>query len=108
MALVGSADAQSSVHVHIVTSHVQANQTLEHDSPAGPGGAQENEQARGSAAVRDHIQDGAEGGRLVVVPSSIAIQCIQQTRHTIEDRAGARVKGHVVERGDGKDHTEVP
>lgn len=42
VALAGSAHAESSVHVHVVAGHVQADETLEEDSPSGPGGAQED------------------------------------------------------------------
>jgi len=107
VALVGSTDTQSSVHVHIVTGEVQGNQTLEDNRPARPGGAQEDEQAGSGAAIRDHIQHGTECGRLTVVPGSIAIQRVQQTRHAVENGTGARVEGHVVEGRDGKNHSEI-
>lgn len=77
VALIGATHTQRRIHVHVVTGQIQANQPLENDSPSGPGGAQEDDQTRGRAAVRDHIQHGAEGGRLVEVPRRISIQCIK-------------------------------
>lgn len=65
VALARTAHGQSRVHVHIMTSQVQANQALEQDCPSRPGGAQEDEQTRSRTAIRDHVQDRAERGRLV-------------------------------------------
>ena len=108
VALVGPAHAQRRIHVHVVTGQVQRDQTLENDGPPGPGGAQEDQQARGGAAVRHHVQDRAESGRLVEIPRRISIQCIQQTRYAIKEGAGARVQRHVIEGCDGEDDAEVP
>jgi hypothetical protein len=96
VALAGSAHAQSGVHVHIVAGHIQTNQSLEDDSPTGPGGTEEDQETRGCAAVSHHVQHRAEYGRLVEVASRIAVKRVQQTRHRVEERAGSRVEGHVV------------
>lgn len=108
VALVGTTHAQRSVHVHVVTGQVQANQTLEDDSPSGPGGAQEDNQARGRATVGHHIQHGAESGRLVKVTRRITIQCVEQARDAVKKRTRARVEGHVVEGCESKDNSEIP
>lgn len=107
VALIGTTHTQRRIHVHVVTGQIQANQALENDSPSGPGGAQEDDQTRGRAAVRHHIQHGAEGGRLVEVPRRISIQCIKQTRHAIQKGACSGVEGHVVEGCEGKDDSEI-
>lgn len=74
VALVGSTHAESRVHVHVVTGHVEADQTLEDDCPTRPGGAQEDQQTSGCAAVSHHVQDCTEGGRLVEITRCVAIQ----------------------------------
>lgn len=79
VALIGTTHAQGGIHVHVVTGQVQADQTLEDDSPSGPGGAEEDDQARGCAAICHHVQHGAEGGRLVEITRRISIQCVKQT-----------------------------
>lgn len=108
VALVGSTTAQSGVHVHVVARHVQADQSLEDNGPPRPCGAQKDQQTRRGAAICHHVQDRTESGRLIEVSGSISIQCIQQTGHAIQDGAGARVKGHVVEGGNGEDDSGVP
>jgi hypothetical protein len=107
MALLGPAHGQRGVHVHVVAREVEGDQTLEEDGPAGEGGRQENQQTRRGAAVRDHVQDGAEARRLLEVARGIAVQRIQQARDAVQERAGARVQRHVVERGDGEDDARV-
>lgn len=108
MTLVGTTHTQRSVHVHVVTGQVQADQALKDDSPSGPGGAQEDNQARSRAAVGHHVQHGAEGGRLVKVTRCISIQCVEQTRHAVQKRTCARVEGHIVEGRESKDNSEIP
>jgi hypothetical protein len=92
----GSAHTQSRVHVHVVTGHIQTNQSLEDDSPAGPGRAEEDQETRGCATVSHHVQHRAEGSRLVEVASCISVQRVQQTRHRVKERTGSGVEGHVV------------
>lgn len=108
VALIRATHAQRGIHVHVVTSQIQADQTLENNGPSGPGRAQENDQAGGSAAVRHHVQHSAEGGRLVEVTRRISIQRVEQTRHAIEKGTCSRVEGHVIKGCDGKDDSEIP
>lgn len=107
VALAGPPHAEGGVHVHVVARHVQRDQTLEDDRPARPGGAQEDQEARGRAAVCYHVQDGTVRGRLFKVPSGISVQRIQQTRDTVEDGASPRMEGHVIKRRNGEDDSEV-
>lgn len=55
VALVGTTHAQGSIHMHVVTGKIQADQALEDNRPAGPGGAQENQQTRSRATIRHHV-----------------------------------------------------
>ena len=102
MALAGSAHAESSVHVHVVTGHIQADETLEDDGPAGPSRAEEDQKTRGSAAIGDHVQHCTESGGLVEVSCCITVQAVQQTGHRVEEGTGPGVEGHVVQRGEGQ------
>lgn len=96
VALTGSAHAQGRVHVHVVTGHVETNQSLEDDGPTGPGGAEEYKETRSCAAVSDHVQHRTKGGGLIEVASCITVQPVQQTRYRVKEGAGSRVEGHVV------------
>lgn len=107
VALVRATHAQSGIHVHVVTGQIQADQALENNGPPGPGGAQENDQARGRAAVRHHIQHSTKGGRLIEVTRRISIQCVEQTRDAIKQGTCSRVEGHVIKGCDGEDDSEV-
>ena len=107
VALAGSPHAEGGVHVHVVARHVQRDQTLEDDRPARPSGTQENQEARGRATIRHHVQDGTKSGGLFEVPSGISVQRIQQTRDTVKNGASPRVEGHVVKRRDGEDDSGV-
>lgn len=82
--------------MHVVTGHVQADETLEENSPSGPGGAQEDKETCGSAAVGHHVQHSTEGGGLVEVSCCITVQTVQQTGHRVEEGAGPGVEGHVI------------
>lgn len=94
--LTGSSHAQSCIHVHVMTGHIQTDQGLEDDCPTGPGRAEEDQETRRCAAVSHHVQDRTEGSRLVEVASGITVQPVQQTRHCVKERAGSRMEGHVV------------
>lgn len=96
VARVGASNNQSGVHVHVVAGEVERNQALEDDGPSRKGRRQENQQARGGAAVRDHVQDGAEASRLVKGSGSISIESVEQARDAVEQGARARVQGHIV------------
>lgn len=76
VAHVRAAHAESGVHVHIVTGHVQADQALEDDGPTRPRRAQEHQQTSSSATISHHVQHCAECSRLVEVSRSISIQRI--------------------------------
>lgn len=82
--------------MHVVAGHVQADETLEEDGPPGPGGAQEDQETRGSAAVGNHVQHCTKGGGLVEVSCCITVQGVQQTGHRIEEGAGPGMEGHVI------------
>lgn len=73
VALAGTSHAERRVHVHVVTSHIQRNQTLEDDRPPGPGRAEEHQQTRCCAPIRHHVQHGTEGSRLVEVSCRISV-----------------------------------
>lgn len=79
VALAGTTPAQSSIHVHVMAGHVQANQALENNGPPRPGRAQENKQTSSCATVCHHIKHGTKGGRLVEISRGVSIQGIQQT-----------------------------
>lgn len=79
VAHVRAAHAESGVHVHIMTGHVQADQALEDDGPTRPRGAQEHQQTSSSTTISHHVQHCAKCSRLVKVSCGIAIQRIQQT-----------------------------
>lgn len=102
VAVVGAAHGQRRIHVHVVAGKVERNQALEHDGPAREGRRQEDEQARRGAAVRDHVKDGAEAGRLLKVPRSIAVEGVEEAGYAVQQRACAGMQGHVIERGDGE------
>lgn len=103
VALARTTHAQSGIHVHVMTCHVQTDQTLEDDGPSWPSRAQEHKQAGSCATVRHHVKHCAEGCRLVEVPRRVPIQGIEQARNTVQKGACTRMKRHVVERSDGKD-----
>lgn len=78
VARIRAAHNQSSVHVHVVAGEVECNQALEDDGPSREGRGQEDQQARGSAAVRDHVQDSAKASRLVKSSRSIPVESVEQ------------------------------
>lgn len=84
MARVGTANNQGSVHVHVVAGEVERNQALEDDGPSREGRGQEDKQARGGAAIRDHIQDSAKASRLVEGSGSISVESVKQARNAVE------------------------
>lgn len=108
VALGGTTHAQSCIHVHVMASHIQANQALEDDCPARPGRAQENKKACSCATVCYHVEHSTEGGRLVEITCRIPIQGIQQARNTVKEGASTRVKWHIVEGSNGEDYACIP
>lgn len=77
VALAGTTTAQGGIHVHVMASHVQANQSLENNGPPRPGRAQKNKQTSGCATIRHHVKHGTKGGRLVEISGGISIQGVQ-------------------------------
>lgn len=104
---IGAINDQGRVHVDVVASEIERNQALENDGPPRKGRREEDEEARRSATIRDHVENSTESSRLIKCASSIAIESIEQARHTVEERAGSWVKRHVIERGEGEDDTEI-
>lgn len=107
VALAGTSHAQGRVHVHVVTGHVQSDQALEDNGPSWPGGAQEDQQTRGRAPIRHHVQHRTKCGRLVIVARRISIQSIQQARHAVKEGARPRVQRHIVEGGHRQHNTRI-
>ena len=107
VAVLGAAHGQGGVHVDVVARQVERDEALEDDGPAREGGRQEHQQAGGGAAVRHHVEDGAEARRLLKVAGGVAVEGVEQAGHAVEERAGARVQRHVVERGEGEDDARV-
>lgn len=107
VARVGAADDEGGVHVHVVAGKVEGNEALEDNGPAGKGGREEDEQARGGAAVGDHVEDGAEAGGLLKDAGGLAVEGIEEARDAVEERARPGVQGHVVEGGKGEDDAHV-
>lgn len=103
----GAAHGEGGIDVDVVAGEVERDKALEDDGPAGEGGGQEDEQAGGRAAVGHHVEHRAEARGLLKVARGIAVEGVEEARDAVEDRAGARVQRHVVERGDGQDDARV-
>ena len=107
MALVLAPHAERRIHVHVVAGQIQTDEPLKYYAPPGKGAREENEQARRGAAVRHHVQHGAEFGLLVKVSRRHAVQRIEQAGYAVEERACARVERHVIEGGNGEHDARV-
>ena len=83
MAVTYAAHDQSRVHVHVVTGEVETDEALEEDGPARECGGEEDQKARCCAAVRHHVQDGAEARRLAEVSGSVAVEGVEEARDTV-------------------------
>lgn len=105
--LVAPAHAQRRVHVHVMTGQVEGDQALENDAPAREGARQEDQQTRGGAAVRHHVEDGAELGGLLEMARGDAVEGVEQAGYAVCGCASAGVQRHVVEGCDGKDDAAV-
>lgn len=86
---------------------IQADQALEDHAPAGLGRRQKHQQAGSGAAVRHHVQNGAEAGRLLEPASCVAVEGVEEAADAVEEGAAARVQGHEVEGGERKDDAGV-
>lgn len=107
VARISAAHDERGVHVHVVARKIDGDEALEEDGPSWEGRRQENEKARGGAAISHHVQHGAEAGRLLEDAGGVAIQGVEQTRYGVEERACSRVERHVVEGREGEDDTRV-
>lgn len=103
VARVGTTDDEGDVHVHVVAGKVEGDEGLEENGPAGKGRGEKDEEARRGAAVGDHVEDGAEAGGLLKDAGGVAVEGVEEAGDAVEDGAGSRMQGHVVERGDGED-----
>ena len=79
VAAVAAAHAQRRVHVHVVTRKVQGDEALEHNTPAGEGLGQEDQQAGCCAAIRHHVQHSAKLGALLKLPGGVSVECVEET-----------------------------
>lgn len=107
VARIGARDNKGSIHVHVVAGEIKGNQALEDDGPSREGGGQEDNETGRGAAIRHHVEDGAEASRLFVDARDVAIEGVEETRDTVEERARARMEGHVVEGRDSEDDSRV-
>lgn len=97
MALIRTTHDQRGVHVDVVTGKVKRNQALENDGPSRKGGGQEHQKAGRCASIRHHVEDGAEARALLVVSCRIAVESVEEAGNAVQNRAGSRMEGHVVE-----------
>lgn len=97
MALALAAHGQRGVHVHVVACKVQADQQLEDHRECGFRSGEEDQQAGGSAAIGDHVQNGSETGGLLELARRHAIKSVEQAADGVEEAAAARVQRHEVE-----------
>jgi hypothetical protein len=107
VALSAATHAQRRVHVHIVASQIQRNEALENNAPPGKCLRQKDQQTGGGAPVRDHVQYRTELCGLLESTGCVAVEGIEETRYTVQERACAWMERHVVEGGYGKDDTRV-
>lgn len=107
MALALAAHDESRVHVHVVAGKVQADQTLEDHRVGGLRSGEEYQQTGGSAAISNHVEDGAKAGALLELARGHTIQSIEQAADGVEEAAAARVEGHEVEGAEREDDAEV-
>ncbi len=86
---------------------IQTDQALEEQGPPRPRGTEEYQQTGRRATIGDHVQDGAEPGGLLEVSGCQAVQGVEETRDTIQERTSSRMEGHVVQGRDGEDDPGV-
>jgi hypothetical protein len=93
--------------MHVVTRQVQRYQALEYDAPSRKRAGQKDQQTRGCASIRYHIQHGTEFGALFESAGGDAIEGVQKAGYAVEESASTRMEGHVVEGYEGKHDAEV-
>lgn len=76
---------------------VQADESLEQDTPARKCACQKDEKTGGCAAICDHVEHSAELGGLFEAARGHAVEGIEEARDCVEERTAPRVQGHVVE-----------
>lgn len=102
-----TAHGKRGIHVHVVAGKVQTDEQLEQHAPPGLRCRQEDQQARGSASVRHHIQHGSEFCRLIEFARCCTIESVQEAGDAVEKGTPAWVKRHEVERDDCEEDTRV-
>lgn len=102
-----AAHDERGVHVDVMAGKVERDQALEDDGPARERGGQEDKQARGRAAVSDHVENGPEACALLVVAGGVAVEGVEQARDAVEERARARVQRHVVKGENGEHYSNI-
>jgi len=73
VALAASPHGQGGIHVHVVAGQIERDEALENNAPPGKGRGEEDEEASGSAAVRDHVENSAKLGALVKISGREAV-----------------------------------
>ena len=107
MALPLPAHRKRGIHMHVMTRKVQTDQDLEDDAVRGLCAGEEDEQAGGRAAVGDHVEYGAEAGRLPEFAGCEAVERVEEAGDGVEEGAAPWVQGHEVEGGEGEDDAGV-
>jgi len=97
VALALATHDQGRIHVHVVASKVQADETLKDHRVGGLRSGEEDQQASGRAAVSDHVQHGTKASGLLELARSHTIKRIEEAADGVEEAAAARVEGHEVE-----------
>ena len=80
-----------------MTRKVQTNQPLKQNTIRRFRAREEDQQASCGAAVGDHVQHGAEAGRLVEFPRRPAVHCVEEAGDGVEETAAAWMERHEVE-----------
>ena len=107
MTLVAPAHTQSSIHVHVVARQIQRYPALEDDAPPWEGACQEDEQTRGCATIRHHVEHGTKLCGLLELAGGHAIEGVEQAGYAVCGCACAGVERHVVERDYGEDNATI-
>lgn len=76
--VAADAAVERGIHVHVVACEVETDEALEEDCPFRVCRGEEAEEARGRAAVRDHVEDGAELCRLVEGAGGVAVEGVEE------------------------------
>lgn len=94
--LIRASHVEGGIHVDVVAGQVQRDKPLEDDGPARPRGREEDEEARGRAAIGHHVQHRAKLGGLFEVSGGIPVQRVEEAGDAIQGRTGPRMQWHVV------------